>query len=105
MTVKEYLKSKMVDGIDFWDLPYEVFGEGNIKNWPVVTDDDDEPLDMENFSFLSVSDTNVVISCGGDWQDPMTLTLCLKDDNLVVTEVNFGYTEGMDEEEFNNIVK
>ena len=60
-----------------------------------------EPLDMENFEWLSITDNELVIACGGDWQKPKTLTIKLINGKLTVTNIiDDSYTEGMDEDAF-----
>jgi hypothetical protein len=103
MNIKNYLKEKIDQGVDFWDLPYEI----EVNNWPNVDDDGyEEPLDCENFEWLSIEDDELVISCGGDWQDPLTLTLKMNDnDELTVTKTEPGFSSGLSEEDFYEILE
>jgi hypothetical protein len=98
MNVKDYLKNLVENGIDFYDLPYEL----EVENWPDVEDEDGnkESLDMENFEWLSIDDDQMVIACGGDWQDPQTLTIKMVNGELTVVETEDGFSSGISEEEF-----
>lgn len=102
--VKEYLKDKINNSPEgFYGLSYEIIND--ITNWPNVQLDDgeevyDEPLDTENFEWISVSDDEFVIACGGDWQDPLTLTIKLLNGKLTVISSIPGYNEGLDEKGF-----
>jgi hypothetical protein len=108
MTIKSYIKQKYDElGCDFDDIHYEILGEDNVKKWPQVLEDPDdksskEPLDMENFGWLSIDDNELVISCGGDWQEPLTLTIKLINGQLTVTHKEDGFDEGISEQEFIN---
>lgn len=61
--MKKFLAEKVRNlykkGEDFWDQYLLKF-----KNWPKV---DEEDLDTENFSWMSITDDELVICCGGDW--------------------------------------
>jgi hypothetical protein len=116
--MKDFLKEKVQElyenGYDFYDLVYELFGEDNVDNWPYVVvddvDDDEvvekEPLDMENFEWLSLDDNELVVCCCGDWQSPMKLTIQSDGDGLVVvdTEDIPEMEDGMSEDEFNKVL-
>lgn len=125
--LKEKVKNLYEKGEDFYDLPYSLFGEDNVENWPNAYlpseeefidrgfgDHDDyeeikdaeEPQDMENFEWISVDDDEVVVCCGGDWQMPMKITLRLNDNNqLVVFDTeNEVFEEGLSEEDFNELL-
>ena len=111
-TIKEYLRAKSAEVENpFYDLDYEALGEDNVVNWPIVkmkdfSDDpedefEEEPLDMENFEWLSITDDEIVIACGGDWQEPQTLTIKIVNGKLTVTNAIHGeYREGMNEDQF-----
>ena len=64
----------------------------SIKNWPSI---EGEPLDCENSEIISISDNEIVICCGGDWQDPQTLTISLVNSELTVINSIDGYKDGM----------
>jgi len=97
MNVKDYLKNLVENGIDFYDLPYEL----EVGNWPDVEDEgDNEPLDMENFEWLSIDDDQMVVACGGDWQEPLTLTIKMVDGELTVVETEDGFSSGLSRDEF-----
>jgi hypothetical protein len=126
--MKKFLKEKVEElysnGFDFYELQYELFGD--VKNWPIaalpsfedsgeldredyddmVSDMGEEPQDMENFEWNSITEDELVISCGGDWQRPMKITMNLINDELVVTDTEDDvYDDGMSEEEFNEILE
>lgn len=107
--IKSFLRDALKE-MDFYDLPYELLGENNVVNWPQISMKDfpedpeeeafDEPLDMENFEWLSITDDELIVACGGDWQEPLTLTIKLINGKLTVTHTEEGYEEGMNEETF-----
>lgn len=106
--IKQFLRENIINAPEeFWNVHYDIFGEDNVVNWPQVElppfEEGDkpelEPLDMENFEWLSVTDDEVVICCGGDWQEPLTLTIRLINGKLTVINKTEGYEEGMSEEE------
>lgn len=111
-SIKTFLKQKLEELGDYWDLPYEVFGDENVVNWPIVRLEDEaghselEPLDMENFEWLSITDDEMKVVCGGDWQEPQILTIRLVNGRLtVINAIEGEYLEGMSEEEFLNIIQ
>jgi len=113
--LKNYLKEKVEkmyeEGKNFYDLSYKLFGGHLVKGWPWVfpedsEEEDKEPLDMENFEWLSIDEDKLEICCGGDWQKPMKLTLQLDDgDKLVVIDTENDYFEnGLSEDKFNDLL-
>jgi hypothetical protein len=116
MNIKTFLREKLQEVEYYGELPYEIFGEENVVNWPIVemkeiSDDPDdkfenEPLDMENFEWLSITDNEIKVCCGGDWQAPQTLTIVIVNGKLTVTNaVEEEYQEGMDEQQFLNAIR
>lgn len=110
-TLKSYMKSLLINSPEeFWNMQYEIFGSDNVVNWPKVLDDPQDPssekedLDMENFEWLSLTDDELIIACGGDWQEPLTLTIRLIKGQLTVTNVTEGFEEGLGEEELLKII-
>lgn len=106
--IKSFLRKALTE-MDFYELPYELLGENNVVNWPQVKlppfeegdEPDLEPLDMENFEWISITDDELVIACGGDWQEPLTLTIKLINGKLTVVKTESNeWQEGMDEEIF-----
>lgn len=63
----------------------------NVENWPnAVTsfedsEDDPDPLDLENFGFMEISDDKIIMWAGGDWQEPRKFTIELVDGKPTVT--------------------
>ena len=102
MNIKDYLADLIEYGVDFNDLQYEL----EVENWPEVNDEngDLEPLDLENFEWLSIEDEEMIVACGGDWQEPMTLTIKMIDGELIVTDKEEGYSRGLTEEEFYEVI-
>jgi len=111
--IKEFLRENLIDSPEeTWNVHYDIFGEENVVNWPQVSlkdfSDDpdeeaiDEPLDMENFEWLSVTDDELIVACGGDWQEPLTLTMRIVDGKITVVNVVPGFEEGLD---VNDIIK
>jgi hypothetical protein len=45
-----------------------------------------EDQDLENCDLVSLTDTQLEIRCGGDWQHPASITFGLKDGKIVVTD-------------------
>ncbi len=109
MNIKQFLADKVKKAYnseyDFWDLPYEL-DLHRIKNWPKIPYDDDmEKLDLENFGWVEITNDKLVISCGGDWQDPHTVEIGLVDNKLVVTNsYQDDFNDGISEDEFNMIL-
>lgn len=109
--IKGYLKAVVDKGdVEFWDLSYEIFGSDNVVNWPKVLEDPEDPrsekedLDMENFEWISITNDELVIACGGDWQEPKTLTIKLINGQMTVTNTVDGYGDGLSEEQFMKII-
>lgn len=69
----------------------------NVTGWPRVKEDPDEDdsamerLDMENHSIVSFDDNSLKIAAGGDWQEPLTVTIELVEGELKVTGTSDGY--------------
>lgn len=79
-TVIEILKP-LVDDEDIliYDLP------DLVVNWPDVEVEDSgetdlEPLDLENWEILSLDESSMVMCAGGDWQEPLKMTLVPTED-------------------------
>ena len=122
---KEFIREKVQEmydeGYEFYDIHHNLFGEDNVENWPVSASDDGwrddgddgdnytydysestEPQDMENFEWLEINEDDVVVCCGGDWQEPIKITMTFDGKKLIVVEQEDGvYEEGMEEKEFN----
>jgi hypothetical protein len=63
----------------------------------------DEDQDLENCEILrmpTAEDDSLLFCCGGDWQEPLTIKLELKDGEITVTETNTGFELGISSEEF-----
>ena len=85
----------------------------NLPNWPQINmkeffedeEEFDEPLDTENCEFVDYTENTLIISCGGDWQEPHTLTIGFFEEmgylKLGVIDVEKGgYSEGIDYDMF-----
>lgn len=111
--LKAYLTSFYEDDKDFdiWDIVHEM----NFKSLPTVEFDADirvydEQIDFENHEILEINlDTNtMIISAGGDWQDPIRFSVTLKDDtrfhynNDAVPETD--WKDGMTNEEVKKLL-
>jgi len=60
-----------------------------------------EPQDLENCEWDSISKDKIVISGGGDWQEPLSVTIqCDTDGNLFVTQIEIGYGGGCSTSDF-----
>lgn len=114
--LKEFLRENLINAPEeFWNVHYDIFGEDNVVNWPQISMSDfsddpedqgiEEPLDMENFEWLSITDDELVVACGGDWQEPLTLTMRIVDGKLTVINYVSGYEEGLSQEEVLNLIR
>jgi hypothetical protein len=81
----------------------------NIPNWPQINmkeffDDEeefDEPLDTENCEFVDFTEDTLIISCGGDWQEPQTVVLGFVDNEVqVIDTVPSEFLDGIDYDMF-----
>ena len=99
MKIRKLLKDTIVD-VDFVDM-YEI--EDIILNWPEITGENGhkEPLSLENWSILSLTDNQLIMCAGGDWQESKKLTIYfdVQSGKLIVTNIEDGYEEGLTEEE------
>jgi hypothetical protein len=77
----------------------------NIPNWPQINmkeffedeDEFDEPLDTENCEFVDFTEDTLIISCGGDWQEPQTVVIGFVDNEVqVIDAVQDEFLEGID---------
>ena len=77
----------------------------NIPNWPQIDmkeffedeDEFDEPLDTENCEFVDFTEDTLIISCGGDWQEPQTVVIGFIDNEVqVIDAVPDEFLEGID---------
>ena len=77
----------------------------NIPNWPQINmkeffedeDEFDEPLDTENCEFVDFTEDTLIISCGGDWQEPQTVVIGFVDNEIqVIDAVPDEFLEGID---------
>ncbi len=81
------------------DLIYDIVG--HIENWPNLTNKDEngninfdelESLDCENNGLPELTSNHITISAGGDWQQPLTMTIKSDSDGkLWVTEYDLNY--------------
>jgi hypothetical protein len=121
--LKAFLRDNLINAPEeFWNVHYDIFGEDEVVNWPQINpsdflnepginrelypeydDEDDlkEPQDMENFEWLSVTDEELVIACGGDWQEPLKITMKIVNGKLTVTKTEkvADWVDGMSQEE------
>lgn len=84
-------------------------------NWPQISEPDafdygetenEEDLDLENWEILSIDDNKMVMCAGGDWQEPLMMTLVSHgDDQLYVLNTEEGYENGLSNEEIIKIIK
>jgi hypothetical protein len=66
---------------------FELYALTEIHNWPdVETDGETERLDLENVELLELTDDKAVVWGGGDWQEPMKVTVELVEGKLSVTD-------------------
>lgn len=103
---KQILKDQIVGDDGFVDV-YNL----NVENWPETNvgeegeEEEWEDVDLENHSLVKLTDDEFVLSAGGDWQNPVTMTIKLVDGKLKVTNViHDEFQDGMDEEEFLKIL-
>lgn len=84
-------------------------------NWPNAIEPEnldgeewfEEPQDLENYDIVYITDEEIEISCGGDWQEPMTIRIECFNGILTVTsaEADEGPDFGLDEIEIKEILK
>lgn len=76
----------------------------DIASWLEDLGTEGEELDTENLEVVSITDDEMVLHCGGDWQPPATVTVKLVEGVLTVTEVKlFGtFEDGIRYEEILN---
>lgn len=81
----------------------------NITNWPQISmkeffedeEEFDEPLDTENCEFVDFTEDTLIISCGGDWQEPQTIVLGFVDNEIkIIDSVKGEYLNGIDYDMF-----
>ncbi len=77
-----------------------------VTNWPTVTDDDgdEEPLDLENYEIIKLNEKEMIMACGGDWQEPLTFTLVPDGDKLKVIDITTGFDNGLSDKEIIKIL-
>lgn len=97
-TVIEILKDGGLvnkDNFEIYRLPRLV------TNWPTVKDDDgdEESLDLENYEIIKITDSEMVVACGGDWQEPLTFTLVPDGDKLKAIDITAGFDDGLSDKE------
>ena len=81
----------------------------NIPNWPQINlkeffvdeEDFNEPLDTENCEFVDFTEDTLIISCGGDWQEPQTIVVGFIDGQVqVIDAVPDEFHDGIDYQMF-----
>jgi len=100
MKIIEKLKTLIEDEFDPFVLMdiknwpnIPLYAEYDDNNNPIPEDDPEmEPLDLENFYFVEVNDSDMIIKCGGDWQEPHKVVIEL-DSNNELNVVSFETTE------------
>lgn len=91
------------------ELTYH-FDTNEVSGWPNIEYDDgvyttSDPLDMENCGYLSLTDTEFTMVCGGDWQNPHKVVIVMGVDGLEVSNCepwDFDDTSDEFEEELSN---
>lgn len=75
-----------------------------VTNWP--TGEDEEGLDLENFEILSLDESGMEMSCGGDWQTPKKFKLVLDGDKLKAIDIKTDteFKDGISHEEIIKIL-
>lgn len=105
-TLKEIIKDTIFINDDEIDM--ELFPECVI-NWPDIleSDNDDaehavyEPLGLDYYSVVKLTDDEICISTHGHFQNPLTLTLRKYNDTLlIVTKTVDGQQSGISEKDF-----
>lgn len=81
----------------------------DIPNWPQISmkeffedeEEFDEPLDTENCEFVDYTEDTLIISCGGDWQEPQTVVIGFIDGEIqVIDSVPGEFLDGIDYDMF-----
>lgn len=96
MTVLEKL-IKLNNEDDHFNVYYCI--QDNVFDWPEIEDKGypgpttyKEPLDLENWKVTELTDKNMIIKCGGDWQEPHEVCIEL-DSNNYLTVTSFKRTD------------
>lgn len=100
-SVIEILKDVIIEDGDVY-----IYGLDKVViNWPDVGEGDDkERLDLENWEIISLNGKEMVMTAGGDWQEPITFTLVPEDGKLRVKDITVGFKEGLSHEEIIEIL-
>jgi len=90
---KSFINDRLTYHMGFLDL----LGELDL---PKTACDGDEPdaekeeLDFENFGFSKVEPDEIIFGAGGDWQNPLLITLRLNDEgNIYVSHHEEGFED------------
>ena len=104
-TVKDIVRNAIIDS----DGDIDIYGLcGVVANWPQVEEPDsfdeeefhEEPLDLENWEIIFISDDKMVMCGGGDWQEPLTFTLVKLDENTLMSTNGYrNFESGMSNED------
>lgn len=65
------------------------FGRVDIDGWPKTKNDysdDMDPVDLENLEIIELDSDKMVIICGGDYQEPLKLTIKVDENGVYVDE-------------------
>lgn len=72
-----------------------------VINWPMVPAEGGgaEPLELENWGIMKITEWTFVMSCGGDLQDPLILTMVPEGDKLKVIMKAEGFDDSVGTDE------
>ena len=97
--LEDYISSMLSDGLTFGNLPKVLDPDSGSM----------EEIDFENFFILSLDDTTIRVSAGGDWQDPLTFSATLVNGKLICNNdavpTNWDEDEEMSSQDLLNILK
>lgn len=107
MNLREKLNEVFVaEGFDpdsiISEILYHISDEANTIGWPEVNADGIEPLDLENYELISISDHELIFDAGGDWQEPhrVQVQYDVCSDKFVCKDLGESFGSGMSDKEF-----
>jgi hypothetical protein len=62
---------------------------GALPDWPIT--DGGEELDTENFCIYEINEMDMLVSCGGDWQDAEMLRVFLTPNGLTYRKIAWDF--------------
>jgi len=95
MNLKEYLRKEYeneMSDILYSEEVYDPLFNSFWNNRPLT--DKDEEIDIENFEILSISENEIVMCGGGDWQNPVKFKIFLEKNEVKTKKISDSFEEG-----------